>query len=200
MAAQRRRSVREPSFNEAKFRELLLYVAARCEDHARYGVTRLNKILFLADFFVYYRTGQAITGARYIADTYGPVPEPMERVQRDMIKSQEIGIKRNGREKRVVALREPDLRAFTGTEIAYVNDAIDAFQSHIARDLSDLTHGFPGWLAAWRESQATGKAVVIPYPSILIEAPELDPFEEARILETAERRGWLAKRHIGAQP
>jgi uncharacterized phage-associated protein len=190
----------EPSFNEAKFRELLLYIAARCEGHAHYGATKLNKALFMADFFTYYRTGQAITGARYTAGTYGPVPEPMERVQRDMIKSKEIGIKRNGREQRVVALREPELRDFTGQEIALVDYVIDNYRSHTARDLSNLTHGFPGWLAAWRESQATGKVVVIPYQSILIEAPELDPFEEARILKMAEQRGWLAKRPVGTQP
>ena len=33
-------------FNEAKFKELLLYAAGRCEEDPRCGSTKLNKILF----------------------------------------------------------------------------------------------------------------------------------------------------------
>jgi len=36
--------------NDRKFQELLLYVAARCEGAPTFGATKLNKILFFADF------------------------------------------------------------------------------------------------------------------------------------------------------
>ena len=49
--------------NDAKLRELILYVAERCENDPDFGALKLNKILFNADFIAYALTGKAITGA-----------------------------------------------------------------------------------------------------------------------------------------
>jgi len=60
---------------EAKFRELLLYIAAQGEDDPEFGTTRLYKALFYADWNAYIVSGQSITGHQYIKGPYGPMPD-----------------------------------------------------------------------------------------------------------------------------
>src|SRR5579884_3019205 len=102
-------------FDQVKFRELVLYIAGRCEALPRYGKTKLYKILFFADFEAYRRTKRPITGARYLAWEMGPVPESEERTLIESTMPQEglLALKRSGREQRYVALREPDYSVFT---------------------------------------------------------------------------------------
>jgi Protein of unknown function (DUF4065) len=62
-------------FNREKFKALVHYVCWSCKDDtSKLGSTKLNKILWLADFVTYYRSGEPITGATYIRRQFGPVP------------------------------------------------------------------------------------------------------------------------------
>ena len=53
-------------FNEGKFKELVLYIASRCERDPTFGAVKLNKELFFSDFWAYAEFGEPITGAEYI--------------------------------------------------------------------------------------------------------------------------------------
>src|SRR4030042_4658500 len=105
-----------------KFRELVLYVAQKCADDPRFGATKLNKILFFADFLAYAKYGEPITNAAYIKLPYGPGAKPMAPVREEMLENHEIAIERRERygrsQERIVPLRKPDLSGFTATEIA----------------------------------------------------------------------------------
>ena len=59
---------------DERLRELILYIALKCESDARFNATRLNKILFYADFVSFANTGKPVTGAAYKAIDRGPVP------------------------------------------------------------------------------------------------------------------------------
>ena len=61
---------------EAKraLRELILFIADRCEDEPTFGATKLNKILFYADFLSYALYGEPIAGVTYRKLERGPVP------------------------------------------------------------------------------------------------------------------------------
>ena len=61
-------------FNRQKFRAALLYVARESKDDIRFGLTKLNKILYFSDFKAFAILGCAITGATYRRLDYGPVP------------------------------------------------------------------------------------------------------------------------------
>nr|MBC8452856.1 DUF4065 domain-containing protein [Chloroflexota bacterium] len=61
-------------FSGRKFRELLLYVSERSKEDPRYGATKLNKILYYADFGAFRILGAPITGARYRRLHEVPVP------------------------------------------------------------------------------------------------------------------------------
>jgi hypothetical protein len=78
---------REPTFSfppdivdgEARLRELILYIAARCERDPRFGATKLNKILLFADFLAYFRRRRPITGVEYMRLPNGPAPRRLKR-------------------------------------------------------------------------------------------------------------------------
>jgi hypothetical protein len=67
---RRQRKTREPSdgysrsvdqlYDERKFRELLVLVAGRLSDDEAGGATKLNKVLYFADFAHVRRTGRSI--------------------------------------------------------------------------------------------------------------------------------------------
>ncbi len=45
-----------------KLRELVLYIADKCEEDRTFGAVKLNKILFYADFISFAEYGEPITG------------------------------------------------------------------------------------------------------------------------------------------
>ena len=67
---------------DKKLKELVLYIAQKSEDDPSFGATKLNKILFAADFYFFGQTGRSITGASYVHRGKGPVPGPPVRARR----------------------------------------------------------------------------------------------------------------------
>lgn len=175
------------TFDESKFRELLLYVASRCEDDPHFGAIKLNKILFLADFFAYAQTGKPISGAAYEALEFGPAPQLLSPIRDDMVDKKDIVVRRRPRfgysQHRVIPLRDPDLSMFSGAEIAIVETVIDACHDDTGRDLSELTHGLYGWrIAAHRE--------VIPYETIFLSTIEVTKADVERVRELVAQYAW----------
>ena len=152
-------------FNRQKFREALLYVARESEDDIRFGLTKLNKILYFSDFKAFAILGCAITGATYRRLDYGPVPSVLLDVLCEMEAEGEIQrIERrdlNRLQKRVVPLRSPDRSVFSDRELEILDRVImelgvlDASQSRL------LSHLDVGWRIAHYEE-------VIPYHSAYI--------------------------------
>lgn len=173
------RRARTPEPNDAKLAELMLYVALRCEQDPAFGATKLNKILFFADFLAYARTGRAITGQPYQKLDNGPAPRRLLPVQKGLLRSKAAAHATRdyfGRQQtRLVALRQPDLSGFSGSEIAIVDEVVAMLERHDARAASELSHRFLGW-------QISAKGEDIPYQSALIERRQLTETEEAHAL------------------
>lgn len=184
---------KEIEFNESKFKELLIYVAAKCEKDLYYGAVKLNKILFFSDFLAYEALGESITGADYFALELGPAPRPLKPIQEKMIKAGEIAVEKRTSQKRTIALREPNLDSFSAPEIAIVDKVIDALCDINAGDVSKMSHGFLGWKAAWAEGQDRGTWISIPYETAFVSNPPMDKFEEAHGLGLAKKYGWFAE-------
>lgn len=151
------------TYNEEKFAELVLYIAAKCEGHERFGATKLNKILFFADFWAYLSRGKPITGAVYQKLKFGPAPKRLLPVQERLIASQSAAKQEAPRvtaafsrsspgasyvEKRLIALRRPHLDMFEAQEIAIVDEIIERLRNADAVEVSDGSHEFPGWQLA----------------------------------------------------
>lgn len=185
---------KEKKFDEKKFKELILYVATKCESNAYYGATKLNKILFFSDFIAHDLNGGSITGADYFALEYGPAPRLLKPVQEEMRKKGEIAIEQRTKQVRTIALREPKLNSFSASEIAIVDEVIKALCKQDANEVSLMSHGFLGWKAAWVEHLETKKNISIPYDTVFVSNPPMDEFEKTIGLEKAKRYGWFAER------
>src|SRR5687767_8161280 len=108
-----------------KLAELILYISDRHETDETYGSTRLAKTLFYADFLFYAKYRRSITGERYVRRPNGPMPDSMLAVRDQMVRQQELVVKVRDHlgypQKRPIAIRQPDLSAFSGEEIAMVD-------------------------------------------------------------------------------
>jgi hypothetical protein len=167
--------INRPTPNDAKLKELILFIASRSQDDPRFGSTKLNKLLFFADFLAYAKLGRAITGHPYFRLPNGPAPQAMVPIREEMIEERSLAIQDRdhyGRNQKVpIALREPDLTKFSAQEIAVVTDVLIAYRKDNAKALSELSHRFDGWkLAEDRE--------VIPYEVTLVRFK--NPSEEDR--------------------
>lgn len=173
-------------YDKGKFTELVLYVAQQCADDARFGDTRLNKILFFSDAFALQHLGEPITGARYQKLKHGPAPRALLPARREMEEHGDVKVERVGDPPRTVtiALRDPDMSLFTEDEVKLIDEVINVFEGRTAALVSRLSHlNSPGWnLVEIHED--------IPLESQLIsqKAPPDEVLERGRVL--AKRYAW----------
>ncbi|HEX8211328.1 MAG TPA: Panacea domain-containing protein [Longimicrobium sp.] len=167
--------------NDEKMAELILYVSDRSQLDPAYGATKLNKILFYADFLYYAKHGRSITGQEYMRLEKGPAPRRLVPVREEMVADGELVVRPQAygpwQQKRPIPLRDPQLAEFSGDEIAMVDSVIAAFWGRSATEVSDISHRFPGWdYANDRET--------IPYATALTSdrEPDEDDYAFAREL------------------
>ena len=150
---------------DERLQELILYIAGSLSDDPQFGLTKLNKVLWTADFRMYGLTGSSITGQEYQKIKHGPAPRrlmpALDRLGGQGKVKLRLEIRGIYVQKRLVALKGARLDDFTNAEIAVVDKAIDAMRGLSNKEASDLSHKFPGWKA--REMGET-----IPYSTIFV--------------------------------
>ena len=75
---------RTPDFN--RFTEMIIYFSQKLQPWK----TKLNKLLFYADFKAYKETGYSMSGARYCAINRGPVPDNYSGIYAYLIKNKSV--------------------------------------------------------------------------------------------------------------
>lgn len=171
---------------ERKLQELMLYVADRSVDDPDFGATKLNKILAACDFESYAVLGRAVTGVPYQKLEHGPAPRRLLPLQQELVAAGEAMLLprqvASYTQRRLVALRDPDLNVFTGPEMALIDRAIDRSRGRNAVTLSLLSHEAHGW-------KAVEVGDDIPYSTAYWSEHELttDDIERARELAAADR-------------
>jgi antitoxin SocA-like protein len=180
----------KPVENDKRFKELVLYVSQKCANDPTFGATKLNKILFYADFLAYANLGEPITGFEYQKLRWGPAPRRLIPVQAEMIERGELVLQPvhllGGKiQKRTINLRNPDLSVFKAEEIALVDEVIEALQSARAEAVSELSHRLVGWKVV-QEGES------IPYNTIFLSDEPLTEAEIERGRELARQYGFLA--------
>lgn len=166
-----------PARDSQKFRELILYIATRCETEPQFGMTRLYKALFYADFRAYIETGRSITDHVYVRGPYGPLPDDIDEVIGELRRDRDAEIDRRTRhgyqQHRLVALRDPQLELFSAREIAVVDAVLSEQQGMSAWSISEQSHReILGWQAAAEGEQ-------IPYESSWVIRRPLTPEQMA---------------------
>lgn len=171
-------------YDEEKLAELILYVAARMADDPSFGATKLNKVLFFADFYHYAQHGRSITGAEYQKLKHGPAPRQLLPVQRALTLKGDAVVRRGQvgpyTQKRLLPLRDPDLSRFAGSEIALVDEIISVLSERSAVEVSELSHCTVGWRIA-------NEGETIPYDSVFLYDEPLTESDRHHAREVAER-------------
>lgn len=169
---------------ERKLAELILYVSQKCANDPRFGAIKLNKVLYFSDFLAYANWGRPITGAEYQNLRNGPAPRrllPLREIlefKRELV-MQRVQLRSGNVQHRTVNMREPDLKVFTGEEIALVDDVIRILERMDAEQASDLSHRMVGW-------KMTREGETIPYQTIFLSDEPLTEAEIKRGLELAK--------------
>jgi len=152
-----------------KFKALVHYIVASCNDPQRLGATRLNKICWYADTLTYRYGGTSISGETYIKRRHGPVPRSILHAIRELENEKRIGVRDHqilpGRKIRLFsALKDADASIFAPEE----RDIIDFVVQHICKEhtatsISELSHN-----AIW---EAANDGEEIPMSATLVAAP-----------------------------
>jgi len=136
-------------YDEAKFAELVLYVARRLESDPAGGAVKLNKVIFFAEFAHVRAEGRPITGVEFQKLENGPAPRRLLPVRRQLIERGDAELRTEtylGRsQQRLVAKREPDLTRFTPEELKSVDEALSELHGRSATDVSHLPHEEVGY-------------------------------------------------------
>lgn len=113
--------------------------------------TRLNKLLFLADFLHFKRHGCSISGANYRAIPFGPVPSHYHELfgilqNEGFVSIEEEAYEHGGHGERFKPGKVFDPAAFSPTELACMEEVEAHFRAVRTRDLLDICHEEPAWL------------------------------------------------------
>ena len=132
-----------------RLRAAILYVAERSKGAERFGVIKLNKIIWRTDFEAFACRGIPVTGREYKRLELGPAPREMPHLLRDMRMKGEVTTERielgNGLEEhRTRALITPDVALFSPDDLSYLDRSIQYYWNKTGVDASDDSHG-----AAW---------------------------------------------------
>jgi putative zinc finger/helix-turn-helix YgiT family protein len=130
---------------------------------AKSGVlkTKLNKLLFYADFFHFKYYSVSITGARYARLPFGPVPDNYNSFYATLI-DEKKALKVEERPVHdymgefFIAQIKPDLTVFDTTELKILAAVKEEYEALSAKDISEKSHREKGYLE-------TANSHLIPY-------------------------------------
>lgn len=174
-------------YDERKFTELVLYVADRLRADRAGGATKLNKVLFFAEFTHLRRHHAVISGCEFQKLPHGPAPCQLLPVRKRLLAAGEAEIQEEdflGRpQHRLVPRRPADLSVFSPEERETIDDVLDQLAGLTARQVSDLSHEEPGW-----EFTEQGETIA-PASAFLSTEQCSTPTSRRQSLEAAERYG-----------
>ena len=112
--------------------------------------TKLNKLLFYADFLHYKLYCQGISGSRYRAIEFGPVPSEYDALYNWLFKKKFINIIENlekwGVTENFQSRKEFDEKIFDEKEINTLRTIQDKFSKFTATELKDFSHNEKAWI------------------------------------------------------
>jgi hypothetical protein len=173
-----------------RLRQLILYVAKKCEPAKRFGGIKLNKILWKADFDSFAARQVPVTGRRYQRERFGPVPREMRPLHREMqaknlIRVELVDFGDDIVEHRTVALVEPDLRLFSKEDLRFVDQSIAHYWNMTGMESSDDSHGL-----AWKTRR---DGAPMPYELSFIADREVGRAQRRRLEQIIYDRGLITE-------
>src|SRR5579872_5047592 len=131
-----------------KLTEAILYVADKCKGDI--GITKLYKLLFLADAESFKDHGATVTNDEYVKRDFGPTPKHalamigLLELSGELI-NQKTRVSGGYEQVTPVPLRAAKRSVFSTAELAYLDWAIEKYGKKTASALSKMTHEMPAW-------------------------------------------------------
>lgn len=132
--------------NFEKFHQMVVFFA----DRVTPTITKMNKLLFYADFLNYKKTGYSISGMKYKAIPYGPVPVRYRSLFDHLEHQQIIKLVRfnaggySGED--IHSEVQFDKEYFDEVELNSMIDVVRKFKGCSATEISDLSHREKAWI------------------------------------------------------
>lgn len=140
-----------PGLQVNKTKNILLYLLERCAGKPNIGETVLYKLLYFSDFNYYELYEEHLTGAVYRKLTYGPVPQNIDSIIKQMIDNEQLKrIKTTYHaypQTRYLPLVKADLNTLKASEKDIIDKVIDQMSDWSATAISSYSHKDMPWLA-----------------------------------------------------
>ena len=112
--------------------------------------TKLNKLLFYADFLMYKRAAHSMTGISYKAIPYGPVPAEYDKMYIKLCDDDKINIKpiafSDGNYGEKIIGIEHSTADFSSLELEVLSSVLEHFKSNTTKEVVDISHHEPAWI------------------------------------------------------
>ncbi len=170
--------------------EAILYVSEKCRSAERFGLIKLNKIIWRADFSAFQARRVPVTGRAYQRLRFGPAPIEMRPLLNEMEDNHSIEIERvdlgEGKvEQRVVANIPPHSRFFSRDDLEFLDQAIGYYWDKTGMEASDDSHG-----VAWKTHEDGDP---MPYELVFLSDKELEPEQIRKFAAMARERRWVSQ-------
>ena len=177
------------AYDSCKFAEMVLHVAGRLQDDRAGGATKLNKVLFFAEFTHLRRHQRAISGCEFQKLPHGPAPHQLLPVRKKLIASGAAELVEDdflGRpQHRLIPSRVANLDVFTDEELQTIEDVLDQLAGMTGTQVSELSHQEPGW-------RLTEVGETIPFSTAFLDFPQVRTPTSERLSESVAERYDLA--------
>ncbi|MEG6508052.1 Panacea domain-containing protein [Methyloligella sp. 2.7D] len=174
---------------QRRLKEAILYVSERCAEFRYFGLIKLNKTLWRADFRSFYERGQPVTGRQYQRLENGPAPVEMPPLLRELASEGNLIfiVNKMGRfsEKRPVAKGRPVLNFFSREDLDYLDESISHYRDMTGTESSDQSHGI-----AWK-TRKDGEP--IPYQAAYFSDEPLSEKKLSKLSEIGRTSEWYSE-------
>jgi transcriptional regulator with XRE-family HTH domain len=138
-----------PTLQVNKFKNIVLYILERCAGKPNVGETVLYKLLYFSDFNYYEIYEEHLTGATYRKLPYGPVPQKLDAIIKQMIdkgKLQRVKTEYRGYpQTRYLPLEKADLTELKASEKEVIDKVIEQMSDWSAAMISEYSHKDLPW-------------------------------------------------------
>ena len=132
--------------NLQKSKQMLVFFANKCQPF----VTKMNKLLFYADFFHFNRTGYSISGISYQAITNGPVPHKYDALYgsaADVVEKEDVFFEKGDIVgEKLITNTAFDASLFQMEELETLNKVAERFSAKTTKEIVDISHIETAWL------------------------------------------------------
>ena len=142
--------------NLVKFTEMVVYFAKETQPWK----TKLNKLLFYADFSHFRKTGLSISGSRYRAINRGPVPNNFNSIFEYLASREQVDISYKtisndvvGEQFRPHPNKRFDETVFTGAELSTLQEIVAKFGDTATNAIIEISHQEEAWERNYRDGK-----------------------------------------------